>query len=57
MIRITLRLPDDLHAQVTAAAERDRRSLNAEILYLIEKGLSDDGRSAPKDVPPTAGHP
>ncbi|WP_084966065.1 Arc family DNA-binding protein [Thermoactinospora rubra] len=57
MIRITLRLPDDLHALVTAAAERDRRSLNAEILYLLEKGLSDDGRSAPEAAPPSAGRP
>lgn len=39
MIRITLRLPEDVHARVVTQAEADRRSLNSEIVYLIEGGL------------------
>jgi hypothetical protein len=39
--RITLRLPAGLHARVTAQAERDRRSLNSEIVYLLESALPD----------------
>lgn len=39
MIRITLRLPEDVHARVVAQAETDRRSLNSEIVHLIEGGL------------------
>ncbi|GII20387.1 TA system antitoxin ParD family protein [Planomonospora parontospora] len=57
MIRFTLRIPDDLYARLTAAAEAEHRSANAQMLHLIEKGLSDDGRSAPEAVPPPAGHP
>lgn len=36
MKRISLRLPDDLHEQVEADAKRNRRSLNAEIIYRLE---------------------
>ncbi|MET8102675.1 Arc family DNA-binding protein [Streptomyces sp. NPDC005236] len=34
--RITLRLPTDLHAWLTAQAKDNRRSLNSEILHRIE---------------------
>ncbi|MFI7636491.1 Arc family DNA-binding protein [Nonomuraea sp. NPDC049400] len=37
---ITLRLPADLHQHLTAKAHTDRRSLNSEILHLIETGLA-----------------
>ena len=33
--RITLRLPDDLHAKLTADAEEDGRSLNAQIIHAL----------------------
>jgi predicted HicB family RNase H-like nuclease len=39
MKNVNVRVPDDLHARIKAAAETDRRSLNAEILWLIEQGL------------------
>ncbi|MEV0161653.1 Arc family DNA-binding protein [Nonomuraea fuscirosea] len=39
MIRITLRLPDDVHARLLTQAETDRRSLNSEIVHLIEVAL------------------
>lgn len=34
--QIALRLPDELHARLKAAAERNRRSLHAEILWRLE---------------------
>lgn len=36
MKQISLRLPDDLHARLRAEAERNRRSLHAEILWRLE---------------------
>jgi predicted HicB family RNase H-like nuclease len=35
-IRITLRLPTNLHAWLVAQAKANRRSLNSEILHRIE---------------------
>lgn len=40
MVKLNLRLPDDLHARLRTQAAADRRSLNAEILHLIEIGLA-----------------
>ncbi|MFC7258165.1 Arc family DNA-binding protein [Streptomyces lutosisoli] len=40
MIRFSLRIPDDLHERVTARAAADRRSLNSEILHLLEVALA-----------------
>ncbi|MDX3457639.1 Arc family DNA-binding protein [Streptomyces sp. ME02-8801-2C] len=40
MIRFALRIPEDLHARLTAQAAADRRSINSEILHLIEVALS-----------------
>ena len=37
MKRVSLRLPDELHEQVEADAKRNRRSLNAEILWRLEQ--------------------
>lgn len=35
-VRITLRLPADLHARLVAQAKAARRSLNSEIVYRLE---------------------
>lgn len=48
MKRISLRMPDDLHAQVQQAAERDQRSLHAQILWLIQQSLT-QGEEHEKD--------
>ncbi|MGY1498500.1 Arc family DNA-binding protein [Streptomyces sp. QTS52] len=40
MIKFTLRLPEDLHQRLTDQAATDRRSLNSEMLHLLEIGLS-----------------
>ncbi|HLU74353.1 MAG TPA: Arc family DNA-binding protein [Nonomuraea sp.] len=42
MMRITLRLPDDVHALVVARAETERRSLNSQIVHLLETALADE---------------
>jgi predicted DNA-binding protein len=34
--QITLRLPDELHERLKEAAEHNRRSLHAEILWRLE---------------------
>jgi hypothetical protein len=41
MKQINLRLDDEQHAHLVAAAKRDRRSLNAEIEWCIDRALSD----------------
>lgn len=40
MIRFALRLPEDLHTRLIAQAAHDRRSINSEILHLLEVALS-----------------
>ncbi len=40
MFKFTLRIPDDLHERLTAQAATDRRSLNSEILHLLEVALT-----------------
>ena len=41
MAKVTFRLPDDLHERLVEAAEEDRRSLNGEILVLVEWALDE----------------
>ncbi len=38
-VRITLRLPSDIHARLTTQARAARRSLNSEIVHRLEAGL------------------
>ncbi len=46
MLHYSLRLPEELHTRIKAAAERERRSMHAEMLRLIERGLGTDDVSA-----------
>ncbi|MCT9079188.1 Arc family DNA-binding protein [Streptomyces fulvoviolaceus] len=46
MIRFALRIPEDLHARLTAQAAIDRRSVNSEILHLLEVALGAPAGSA-----------
>ena len=39
-IRITLRVPPHLLAQIASIAERERRPQNTQLLMLIERGLA-----------------
>jgi len=46
--RITVRLPAKLHERLAAQAKRDHRSVNGEIVHLLEVVLADpsaDGES------------
>jgi predicted transcriptional regulator len=40
--RTTIRLPEDLQKRLKEAAERNRRSVHAQILVCIERGLGQD---------------
>jgi predicted DNA-binding protein len=40
MIRITLRLPEELHAKLRWLAYKERRSQNDILLEMVEKALS-----------------
>ena len=40
MVRLTLRLPDELHETLRWLAYRDRRSQHAILLELLEKALA-----------------
>lgn len=39
MASTTLRLPDNLYDRIRAVAELDRRSVNSELVWLLERGL------------------
>ncbi|MFD1046698.1 Arc family DNA-binding protein [Kibdelosporangium lantanae] len=40
MINFNVRFPEDVHARVRAQAAADRRSINSEILHLLEIALA-----------------
>jgi hypothetical protein len=48
VIRFLLRLPPDLHEQLRLLALRERRSLHAQILYLLEQAVGElnEGKAA-----------
>ncbi|MDN4052879.1 Arc family DNA-binding protein [Massilia sp. YIM B02763] len=37
--QFTLRFPDGMRARIKEIAERNRRTTNAELIYLIEQGM------------------
>lgn len=37
--RISLRIPESLHQQLTKIADENKRSINNEILFMIEKAI------------------
>ncbi len=39
-VRLTIRLPADLHRRLTNMAKRDRRSLNGEMVALLEQAAA-----------------
>jgi predicted HicB family RNase H-like nuclease len=44
--RISLRLPVDLHERLAERARNDRRSLNSEIVHLLEVAIGPAGGDA-----------
>lgn len=45
-IKMTIRLPPELHERLGRAAMRDRRSKHAQMLAYIERGIIQDDRKA-----------
>ncbi len=41
IVRLVLRLPEEIHEGVKALAEMDRRSLNGEIVYILERYIAE----------------
>jgi hypothetical protein len=39
MKQLYLRLPDELHEVLVKLAEKERRSLNAQVIYLLEQAV------------------
>lgn len=48
--RMTIRLPDDLLARLRRAAERNRRSLHAEMLWRLENFGQDEDHGKDHDA-------
>jgi predicted HicB family RNase H-like nuclease len=44
--KLTVRLPASLHERLVALARRDRRSLNSEIVVLLERAAAEAERPA-----------
>jgi predicted HicB family RNase H-like nuclease len=36
LVKVTIRIPDTLHERIVQLSRRDRRSLNSEIIVLLE---------------------
>ncbi|WP_369200751.1 Arc family DNA-binding protein [Streptomyces sp. PU-14G] len=56
MIRFALRIPEDLHTRLAAQAATDRRSINSEILHLLEvelgtRGADSESLGSDSDLP------
>ncbi|MFE2037285.1 Arc family DNA-binding protein [Streptomyces scopuliridis] len=45
-VRMTLRLPEDLRDRLSTHAKSERRSLNSELVYMLEVGLRAAGMDA-----------
>lgn len=44
ILRMTLRLPSDLHAALADLARREGRSLHAQVIYLLRRALVETQR-------------
>lgn len=42
ILAFTLRIDSELHKKLLKISEKDKRSLNAEILYIIEKYIEEN---------------
>lgn len=57
MVNFNLRLPDDLHAAVKAAAERDGRSAHGQMLWYLRQAVESSCTPDRPDVDPTTPAP
>lgn len=49
MEKVTLRIPDDLHARYVQHAERNNRSLNAQIVEAMERDIDGPRAEQPRE--------
>ena len=50
-VKLTLRIPDDVHRRIVALAKRERRSMNSQITVLLEIALAQtDSGQQPSEV-------
>ena len=56
-VAVSLRLPPELHARLTAAAEREHRSLTAQIIHFAEEGLARQERAREREQLEREGQP
>ena len=50
-VKLTLRIPDDVHRRIVALAKRERRSMNSQITVLLEIALAQtDSGERPSEV-------
>jgi hypothetical protein len=47
---VSLRVPDDLHAELTEWAARDQRSLHGQILWALQQALAADRQEPRRSV-------
>ncbi len=48
MKQLVIRLPDELHATLTALAKQERRSLNSEMVIRLERSVTGNARASGK---------
>jgi hypothetical protein len=42
MIQFSIRLPDDMYERISAIAKKEKRSLNAQVLMMLEEVVDKD---------------
>jgi hypothetical protein len=50
--RLLIRIPKSLKAKLAELAEREHRSLNKQIEFILERSLRDEMKSETRDAPP-----
>ncbi|WP_428414498.1 Arc family DNA-binding protein [Pararhizobium sp.] len=48
--KFILRMPDGLRARLRASADTNRRSMNAEAIFLLERSISNNSENEKADV-------
>lgn len=51
--KVWVRMPREVHEVLVAMAEKDRRSVNAQILVILERAASEHQRCRKTDFPTT----
>jgi hypothetical protein len=49
MRQVGLRLPDDLHAEVVEWAKREKRSLHAQLLWIVQHAMDEERAASAKE--------